>query len=121
MSRTAQAVDAEVGARVRDRRIAIGLSQTDLGEKIGTTFQQVQKYERGVNRISCSRLVAIADALETPAAHFLEGLAADHAAPQQHPLPSRFIQALPNLSGRALSAITDLAVALAEPKPEAAR
>jgi transcriptional regulator with XRE-family HTH domain len=46
------------------------MSQTDLGDKLGVTFQQIQKYERGANRVSCSALAAIADALEAPVAYF---------------------------------------------------
>jgi transcriptional regulator with XRE-family HTH domain len=58
-------VDVQIGARVRNRRKALGLSQTELGHRIGVTFQQVQKYERGVNRISGSTLVRVAKGLET--------------------------------------------------------
>jgi len=56
-------VDVLVGKRVRMRRLELSLSQSELAEKIGVTFQQVQKYERGTNRISCSRLTQIASAL----------------------------------------------------------
>jgi transcriptional regulator with XRE-family HTH domain len=58
-------VDGEIGARIRTRRIYLRLSQTDLAEKIGVSFQQVQKYERGLNRVAGSKLVAIAAALQT--------------------------------------------------------
>lgn len=57
-------IDVAVGARVRERRILKGLSQEKLGDAIGLTFQQVQKYERGYNRISSSRLTEIAGVLE---------------------------------------------------------
>jgi transcriptional regulator with XRE-family HTH domain len=60
-----QAVDRIVGRNVRLRRLAKGISQTELGEKIGVTFQQVQKYEKGVNRVSSGRLSSIAKVLET--------------------------------------------------------
>jgi DNA-binding XRE family transcriptional regulator len=63
-------VDVLVGKRVRVRRLELSLSQTELAEKIGVTFQQVQKYERGANRISCSRLTQIASALEVKLAYF---------------------------------------------------
>ena len=63
-------VDQEVGARVRHRRTSLGLSQTDLATSIGVTFQQVQKYEKGSNRISASRMQQIALALNLPAASF---------------------------------------------------
>lgn len=61
-------IDVRVGARVRLRRKALGVSQQALGESLGITFQQVQKYELGANRVSASRLVAIAQALETSVA-----------------------------------------------------
>ena len=63
-------VDVHVGARVRQRRMMMGMSQASLGEAIGLTFQQIQKYERGANRISASRLWGLAVALETPVAYF---------------------------------------------------
>jgi transcriptional regulator with XRE-family HTH domain len=59
----ADQIDAEVGARVRARRRALKLSQSALGDRLGVTFQQIQKYERGANRISASSLVLIAEAL----------------------------------------------------------
>ena len=61
-------IDIAVGARVRTRRRATGLSQTQLAEALGITFQQVQKYERGANRVSASMLVKIAAKLETTVA-----------------------------------------------------
>ncbi len=66
-------VDAHVGARVKNRRLILGLSQEQLATSVGVTFQQVQKYERGSNRISVSRLAEIANALKTPLDYFLEG------------------------------------------------
>ena len=59
-----QAVDRIVGRNIRLRRLAKGISQTELGEKIGVTFQQVQKYEKGVNRVSSGRLSSIAKTLD---------------------------------------------------------
>jgi len=67
-------VDVHVGRAVRWRRKVRGLSQQQLGERIGLTFQQVQKYESGANRISASALHAIAGALEVPVAFFFDGL-----------------------------------------------
>ncbi|MFO1012893.1 MAG: helix-turn-helix transcriptional regulator [Caulobacteraceae bacterium] len=58
-------IDVMIGLRVRVRRKALSMSQTELGNRIGVTFQQVQKYERGVNRIAGSTLVRVAQALET--------------------------------------------------------
>ena len=68
MSRTSEAIDAEVGARVRLRRRLLGLTQGQLAEALGITFQQVQKYERGTNRVSASMLVRIARRLDTTVA-----------------------------------------------------
>jgi transcriptional regulator with XRE-family HTH domain len=67
-------IDVHVGSRVRLRRMMIGLSQERLGEKLGLTFQQVQKYEKGANRISASRLFRIAEVLDVPVAFFFDGL-----------------------------------------------
>jgi len=66
--RGARPVDVHVGARIRLRRNLLGISQMELGDRIGVTFQQVQKYEKGVNRIGSSRLIQICDVLQiTPA------------------------------------------------------
>lgn len=67
-------VDAHVGSRVRLRRTMLGLSQEKLGDSLGITFQQVQKYEKGSNRMGASRLFQIARVLETPIAFFFEDL-----------------------------------------------
>lgn len=67
-------IDAHVGARVRMRRLLLGLSQDKLGEELGVTFQQVQKYERGANRIGASRLFEIARVLTVPVGFFFEGM-----------------------------------------------
>lgn len=68
-------VDTHVGAKVKTRRLMLGMSQEDLANAIGLTFQQVQKYERGTNRISVSRLVDISRALKVPYGYFLDGCA----------------------------------------------
>src|SRR6476620_6372252 len=65
-------IDKLVGARVRARRLQIGMSQEKLAELLGLTFQQVQKYEKGANRISIGRLIAIAKALQVSISYFLE-------------------------------------------------
>ena len=66
--------DKYVGARVRMRRLMLGMSQEKLGEKLGLTFQQVQKYEKGTNRIGASRLQHISQILKVPVAFFFEGV-----------------------------------------------
>lgn len=67
-------VDAYVGKRVRHRRWMAGMTQQQLAEKVGIKFQQIQKYEAGINRISASRLWDIADALGVSVGFFFEGL-----------------------------------------------
>jgi transcriptional regulator with XRE-family HTH domain len=66
-------VDAFVGARIRARRLELSISQEKLAEAIGLTFQQVQKYEKGMNRVSSSRLMQIANTLNVPPPYFFEG------------------------------------------------
>jgi DNA-binding XRE family transcriptional regulator len=65
--------DAEVGRRVRTQRLSKRLSQTALGQMIGVTFQQVQKYENGINRIGAGRLSRIAEVLDVPVSYFFPG------------------------------------------------
>jgi transcriptional regulator with XRE-family HTH domain len=75
----ANPIDAQVGNRVRIRRMLIGMSQEKLGDLLGLTFQQVQKYEKGVNRIGAGRLFEVAQILGVPIDFFYEGVGA-HAA-----------------------------------------
>jgi transcriptional regulator with XRE-family HTH domain len=63
-------IDVMVGKRIRLRRVQLGLSQTELGQKLGVTFQQIQKYENGTNRVSCSRIYETAIALDVPIGFF---------------------------------------------------
>ena len=88
-------IDVHVGARIRQRRTLLGMSQEKLGEAIGLTFQQVQKYERGANRVGSSRLFDLARVLDVSVSYFFEDMSAGTASKS----PSR-------LRG------------LAEPKPE---
>lgn len=67
-------VDIHVGKRVRHRRWMVGMTQQQLASQVGIKFQQIQKYETGMNRISASRLWDIAEALDAPVAFFFEGL-----------------------------------------------
>ena len=73
-------VDVHVGARARMRRTLLGMTQTDLGDALGLTFQQVQKYERGANRIGSSRLYDLSRVFDVPIEHFFEDMPADIAA-----------------------------------------
>jgi transcriptional regulator with XRE-family HTH domain len=70
-------VDIAIGMKVRERRTMLGMSQETLGAAIGLTFQQVQKYERGANRIGASRLYDIAQALDVAPGYFFDGLSAE--------------------------------------------
>jgi transcriptional regulator with XRE-family HTH domain len=70
----ASAADYHVGARIRERRIMLGLSQQQLARLIGVTYQQAHKYERGLNRISAGRLYEIARGLGVPVSWFFDGL-----------------------------------------------
>jgi transcriptional regulator with XRE-family HTH domain len=72
--RSANLIDKRLGQRLRARRLEVGLSQERLAELLGLTFQQVQKYEKGVNRIAASRLYDIAGALDVPVSFFFDGL-----------------------------------------------
>ncbi|HMO09507.1 MAG TPA: helix-turn-helix transcriptional regulator [Paracoccaceae bacterium] len=69
------AVDAHVGKRIRHRRWMVGMTQQQLADKVGIKFQQIQKYETGMNRVSASRLWDIAEALGVQIAFFFDGLA----------------------------------------------
>jgi len=73
-------IDVHVGARVRVRRTLLGMTQTDLGDALGLTFQQVQKYERGTNRISSSRLYDLARVLDLSVENFFDELSPDAGA-----------------------------------------
>ena len=74
ITRSPNPTDRHVGARVRMRRMMLGTSQTSLGEALGITFQQIQKYEKGTNRIGASRLQLIAHILQVPVSFFFEDL-----------------------------------------------
>ena len=74
LQRKPNPVDIHVGSRIRMRRRVMGLSQDDLASQLGLTFQQVQKYERGTNRVSASKLFGIAVVLQAPVSYFFDGL-----------------------------------------------
>ena len=67
-------IDGRVGGRIRERRIMLGLTQQQLAEMIGVTYQQAHKYERGINRVSAGRLFEIARALSMPITYFYDGI-----------------------------------------------
>jgi transcriptional regulator with XRE-family HTH domain len=100
-------IDKHVGRRMRMRRLMLGMSQSKLGDELGITFQQVQKYEKGANRISASRLHHISDILRVPAPFFFEG--APHV-PGEHksngaalPSPAYVTEFLASSDGLALT------------------
>ena len=76
-------VDVHVGKRVRHRRWMVGMTQQQLAEKVGIKFQQIQKYETGMNRVSASRLWDIAEALAVPVSYFFDGMEAGEASPAE--------------------------------------
>lgn len=102
-SRRPNPLDVHVGSRVRLRRMILGMSQEKLGEHLGLTFQQVQKYEKGVNRIAVSRLLDIANALEVSASRFFDGLEARNGVAES---PREFVNdALATPEGAQLMAL----------------
>lgn len=104
MKKLANPTDIHVGSRLRSRRLAVGLSQTDLALKAGITFQQVQKYERGVNRISASRIQEFSQVLQVPPSFFFEGGPGSDVTPSKSlPLPSSIFEFLETLDGRILA------------------
>lgn len=66
-------VNQHIGKRIRKRRIELGITQTDLGNHLPTSFQQIQKYEKGTNGVSSAKLIYIAHALQVPITYFFEG------------------------------------------------
>ena len=72
MIKSATAIDVHVGSRIRMRRTMLGLSQGTLGDGLGITFQQVQKYEKGINRVGAGRLQRISELLSVPVSFFFE-------------------------------------------------
>jgi transcriptional regulator with XRE-family HTH domain len=111
--------DRYVGARMRERRIMLGLTQQELAELIGVTYQQAHKYEKGINRISAGRLSKIARALSVDVGYFFDGVDSEprfEPTPQQRMLLelARNFISIPSRAHR--EAICDLARALADPK-----
>ncbi len=81
--KTPNPIDVHVGSRVRLRRMLVGMSQEKLGEKLGLTFQQIQKYEKGANRIGASRLYQIAQILGVSVQFFFDDMAEDVKPPEE--------------------------------------
>lgn len=93
MSReTETEVDKAIGARIRERRVTQGMSQAELGVPLGISFQQVQKYENGKNRVSASSLVLIARALHCTVAYFYKGIDQGDRSEEERPLSPEAIK-----------------------------
>ncbi len=115
-------IDVYVGSRVRQRRSLLGLSQENLGEALGLTFQQVQKYERGKNRISASKLWNLTQILDVPVSFFFDGVDEGLAGPtpfDSDPLDSRetleFVRAYYRITDpKARHSLFELAKAMAK-------
>lgn len=123
-------IDVYVGTRIRLRRNILGLTQEKLGEKLGITFQQIQKYEKGTNRVGASRLQAIAEIMDVPVSYFfdrgigiqpMEGFAESDSGLMDFCSSSEGIQlmrAFTNISdAKVRRKIIDLARALSEEDP----
>jgi transcriptional regulator with XRE-family HTH domain len=99
-------IDKYVGNRVRMRRMMLGMSQTKLGDAVGITFQQVQKYEKGTNRISASRLQQISNILQVQVPFFFEGaphVPGQHSGDGAPPSPAYVNEFLASSGGLALT------------------
>ena len=103
--RSPNPIDLHVGARVRMRRKLLGMSQEKLADALGLTFQQVQKYERGANRVSASKLFEIARFLDVAPAYFFDGLAAEAALPGRSPQEQSLHQFLMTPEGVELASL----------------
>ncbi len=116
MNKSPNPIDMHVGARVRMRRLMVGFSQGKLGDALDVTFQQVQKYEKGANRIGASRLQQLARVLDVSPSYFFEGAptsdpAPGFAEPDSHAYVVDFLSTSEGLLlNRAFSAIKDAKV-----------
>jgi len=110
-------VDVHVGSKIRSRRRALGISLETLGQQLGITFQQIQKYERGANRVSASRLQNIASALGVPVRYFFEDMPSEQMTSEAtqttaFDLPE-FVQFVSSVEGQQLNRAF---VKIADPK-----
>jgi transcriptional regulator with XRE-family HTH domain len=103
IKRATNPVDKHVGSRIRMRRLMLGMSQEKLGDGLGLTFQQVQKYEKGTNRIDASRLQHISHILHVPVPFFFEGLPDQSEGIEDAPSPAYVFDFLATTDGLALT------------------
>jgi transcriptional regulator with XRE-family HTH domain len=112
-------VDRHVGARVRERRIMLGITQQELAERLGVTYQQEHKYERGINRISAGRLYQMGNALGVPASSFFEGLGdePERRLGERERMTLELVRSFGEITDpRFQQALAELARALAQPE-----
>ena len=102
VAKTPNPIDVHVGGRVRMRRIEVNMAQQILGGHIGLTFQQIQKYEKGTNRIGASRLQQIGRVLEVPASYFFEGAPGGWQAGEGSGTANTFLELLGTRDGQLL-------------------
>jgi transcriptional regulator with XRE-family HTH domain len=103
MTKSSTPIDKHVGARVRMRRMMMKMSQTALGDALGVTFQQVQKYEKGTNRIGAGRLQQIAGLLQVPIEFFFEGAPTPQSGKSRDATPDYVSEFLATRDGLALT------------------
>jgi len=109
----AHPIDIHVGKRLRERRLAAGMTQSQLADEVSVNFQQIQKYETGANRVSSSRLWELARALKVPITFFFEGLDEDRQQPHKPDRASdldalslaRIFHAIPEAQRKAILAL----------------
>src|SRR3954470_24787154 len=117
----AQDADRHVGAKLRERRIMLGMTQQELAELVGITYQQAHKYEKGLNRIAAGRLHALARALGVEPGYFFEGLGeGEPARPQPQRLLLELARSLAVLPRRQQAALAEMPRVLAGAEAEAA-
>lgn len=117
----AQDIDRYVGARMRERRIMLGLTQQQMAELIGVTYQQAHKYEKGINRIAAGRLYTIAHALGVDVGYFFDGIEGERdfkPTPQQRMLLELARNFISMTNRRHQESLCNLARALAAPEEE---
>ncbi|MCL8382106.1 helix-turn-helix domain-containing protein [Xanthobacter aminoxidans] len=126
MSKLVKPEEAEIGARIKTRRMLLGISQEKLAEQLGLTFQQVQKYEKGVNRVSGARIARLAEILQVSPDWLLKGDVKsgvdEMPEPDRHGIEAwRMVAALPSIEAKtaALNAIRAIINAFAPPTPAA--
>ena len=99
-SETPDEVDVYVGSRLRARRNLVGISQKQLGQALGLTFQQIQKYESGINRMGSSRLFQISQALSVPVSYFFEGMPTAGELSERHEFAEKEQELLKGAPGK---------------------